>query len=73
MDVRTVCLVYGGDLMAKYVDQQWILKRLFFDIDRMVVKNAPAINIIGLTENENKTEKPIDKQEEMRYNTTEDE
>lgn len=32
-----------------------------------------AINTIGLTENENKTEKPIDKQEEMRYNTNEDE
>ena len=59
--------------MAEYVDKEWILKRLFFDIDVMVVKNAPAINIIGLTENENKTEKLIDKQEEMRYNTTEDE
>lgn len=59
--------------MAEYVDKAWILKRLFFDIDRKVVKNAPTINIIGLTENENKTEKPIDKQEEMRYNTNEDE
>lgn len=59
--------------MAEYVDKAWILKRLFFDIDKKVVKNAPSINLIGLTENENKTEKPIDKQEEMRYNTDEDE
>lgn len=59
--------------MAEYVDKQWILKRLFFEQDKKVVKNAPSINIIGLTEIENKTEKPIDKQEEMRYNTTEDE
>lgn len=59
--------------MAEYVDKEWILKRLFFDIDRKVVKNAPTINLIGLTENENKTEKHIDKQEEMRYNTNEDE
>ena len=58
--------------MAEYVDKQWILKRLFFDIDKKVVKNAPSINIIGLTENENKTEKPIDKQEEMWYHTAED-
>lgn len=59
--------------MAEYVDKAWILKRLFFDIDRKVVKNAPTINLIGLTEIENKIEKPIDKQEEMRYNTNEDE
>ena len=59
--------------MAEYVDKEWILKRLFFELDKKVVKNAPAINIIGLTENENKTEKPIDKKEEMRYNTNEDE
>ena len=59
--------------MAEYVDKEWILKRLFFELDKKVVKNAPSINIIGLTENENKTEKPIDKQEEMRYNTDEDE
>lgn len=59
--------------MAEYVDKEWILKRLFFELDKKVVKNAPSINIIWLTENENKTEKPIDKQEEMRYNTTEDE
>ena len=59
--------------MSDYVSREWLLKRLFFDIDKKVVKNAPSINIIGLTENENKTEKPIDKQEEMRYNTAEDE
>lgn len=59
--------------MAEYVDKAWILKRLFFDIDKKVVKNAPSINLIGLTENENKTEKPIDKQEEMWYITNEDE
>ena len=59
--------------MAEYVDKEWILKRLFFDIDRKVVKNAPTINLIGLTENENKTEKPIDKQEEMWYITNEEE
>ena len=59
--------------MAEYVDKAWILKRLFFELDKKVVKNAPSINIIGLTENENKTEKPIDKQEEMWYHTTEDE
>ena len=59
--------------MSDYVSREWLLKRLFFEIDKMVVKNAPSINIIGLTENENKTEKPIDKQEEMQYNTTEDE
>lgn len=59
--------------MAEYVDKAWILKRLFFELDKKVVKNAPTINLIGLTENENKTEKPIDKQEEMRYNTNEDE
>ena len=59
--------------MAEYRDKEWILKRLFFELDKKVVKNAPSINIIGLTENENKTEKPIDKQEETRYNTTEDE
>lgn len=59
--------------MAEYVDKAWILKRLFFELDKKVVKNAPTINIIGITENENKTEKPIDKQEEMRYNTNEDE
>ena len=47
--------------MAEYVDKEWILKRLFFELDKKVVKNAPSINIIGLTENENKTEKPIDK------------
>ena len=59
--------------MAEYVDKAWILKRMFFEVDKMIVKNAPSINIIWPTENENKTEKPIDKQEEMRYNTTEDE
>ena len=59
--------------MSDYVSREWLLKRLFFDIDKKVVKNAPSINIIGLTENENKTEKPIDKQEETRYHTTEDE
>lgn len=59
--------------MAEYVDKAWILKRLFFELDKKVVKNAPSINIIGLTENENKTEKPIDKKEEMLYNVNEDE
>ena len=58
--------------MSDYVSREWLLKRLFFDIDKKVVKNAPSINIIWPTENENKTEKPIDKKEEMRYNTTED-
>lgn len=58
--------------MAEYVDKAWILKRLFFELDKKVVKNAPTINLIGLTENENKTEKPIDKQEEMWYITNED-
>lgn len=59
--------------MAEYVDKAWILKRLFFELDKKVVKNAPTINLIGLTENENKTEKPIDKQGEMWYITNEDE
>lgn len=59
--------------MAEYVDKEWILKRLFFELDKKVVKNAPSINIIWPTENENKTEKPIDKKEEMRYHATEDE
>ena len=59
--------------MAEYVDKEWVLKRLFFELDKKVVKNAPSINIIGLTENENKTEKPIDKQEGTWYYTTEDE
>lgn len=59
--------------MAEYADKQWILKRLFFELDKKVVKNAPSINVIWPTENENKTEKPIDKQEEMWYHTTEDE
>ena len=59
--------------MAEYIDKEWILKRLFFELDKKVVKNAPSINIIVLTENENKTEKPIDKKGKVWYHTTEDE
>ena len=59
--------------MAEYVDKAWVLKRMFFEVDKMIVKNAPSINIIGLTENENKTEKPIDEKEKMQYNINEDE